>query len=57
MSYEPIKLPDRVQLPEDDPMQRKPDISKAKEFLKWSPTTPLEEGLIKTIDWVKNSIN
>ena len=46
-----------LELPEDDPMQRKPDISKAKEFLKWSPTTPLEEGLIKTIDWVKNSIN
>ena len=38
-------------------MQRKTDISKAKEFLKWSPTTPLEEGLINTIDWVKNSIN
>ena len=46
-----------LELPEDDPMQRKPDISKAKEFLKWSPTTSLEEGLIKTIDWVKNSIN
>ena len=46
-----------LELPEDDPMQRKPDISKAKEFLKWSPTTPLEEGLINTIDWVKNSIN
>ena len=46
-----------LELPEDDPMQRKPDISKAKEFLKWSPTTPLEEGLLKTIDWVKNSIN
>ena len=46
-----------LELPADDPMQRKPDISKAKEFLKWSPTTPLEEGLIKTIDWVKNSIN
>ena len=46
-----------LELPEDDPMQRKPDISKAKEFLKWSPKTPLEEGLLKTIDWVKNSIN
>ena len=46
-----------LELPEDDPMQRKPDISKAKEFLKWSPKIPLEEGLIKTIDWVKNSIN
>ena len=46
-----------LELPEDDPMQRKPDISKAEEFLNWSPKIPLEEGLLKTIDWVKNSIN
>ena len=46
-----------LELPEDDPMQRKPDISKAKEFLNWSPKIPLEEGLLKTIDWVKSSIN
>ena len=46
-----------LELPEDDPMQRKPDISKAKEFLNWSPKIPLEDGLLKTIDWVKNSIN
>ena len=38
-------------------MQRKPDISKAEEFLNWSPKIPLEEGLLKTIDWVKSSIN
>ncbi len=46
-----------LELPEDDPMQRKPDISKAKNILNWSPKIPLEEGLLKTIDWVKNSIN
>lgn len=46
-----------LELPEDDPMQRKPDISKAEEFLNWSPKIPLEEGLLKTIDWVKSSIN
>ena len=35
--------------PEDDPRQRKPDISKAHEALSWAPTTPLEDGLKKTI--------
>ena len=35
--------------PQDDPRQRKPDISKAQEFLKWSPRTPLENGLVPTI--------
>lgn len=33
----------------DDPMQRKPDITKAKTLLAWQPTTKLKEGLIKTI--------
>jgi len=36
-------------LPTDDPTQRKPDISKAKEILKWEPKIKLEEGLVKTI--------
>jgi len=36
-------------LPEDDPMQRKPDISRARELLKWEPEIKLEEGLVKTI--------
>jgi UDP-glucuronate decarboxylase len=35
--------------PEDDPRQRCPDISKAREVLKWEPRTPLKEGLTKTI--------
>lgn len=38
-------------LPADDPMQRKPDISKAKALLDWQPTTPLQEGLLKTISY------
>lgn len=38
-----------VPLPSDDPMQRKPDISLAKEKLNWQPTICLEEGLKKTI--------
>lgn len=37
------------QLPEDDPMQRKPDISLAKRELDWEPTIKLDEGLKKTI--------
>lgn len=36
-------------LPTDDPKQRKPDITRAKELLNWSPTIPLAEGLKKTV--------
>ncbi|HPB02419.1 MAG TPA: GDP-mannose 4,6-dehydratase, partial [Bacteroidales bacterium] len=43
-------------LPADDPMQRQPDISKAKEILHWEPKVNLEEGLIKTIEYFKNTI-
>lgn len=37
-------------LPEDDPKQRQPDITKAKHYLDWQPTIPLMEGLKLTID-------
>lgn len=40
---------DRHPLPPDDPTQRRPDISVAKEKLNWEPTIALEEGLKKTI--------
>lgn len=40
-------------LPSDDPRQRCPDISLAKEKLGWQPKVPLEEGLKKTIDYFK----
>ena len=36
-------------LPEDDPKQRQPDISKAQELLDWQPVVPLTDGLTKTI--------
>ncbi|MDJ1185405.1 UDP-glucuronic acid decarboxylase family protein [Roseofilum casamattae] len=36
-------------LPADDPRQRQPDITRAREWLGWQPTIPLEEGLSKTI--------
>ncbi|PIE01517.1 MAG: NAD-dependent dehydratase [Acidobacteria bacterium] len=39
------------QLPEDDPLKRQPDISKAKKCLNWQPTTDLEEGLKATIHY------
>jgi UDP-glucuronate decarboxylase len=38
-------------LPQDDPKQRQPDISLAKERLGWSPTIPLREGLKATIEY------
>jgi UDP-glucuronate decarboxylase len=37
-------------LPEDDPKQRQPDITRAKTYLSWEPTVPLKEGLTLTID-------
>ncbi|HEY9906717.1 MAG TPA: UDP-glucuronic acid decarboxylase family protein [Thermosynechococcaceae cyanobacterium] len=36
-------------LPQDDPRRRKPDITRAKEWLGWQPTVPLQEGLQATI--------
>ena len=44
-----------LDLPKDDPTNRKPDISIAKDVLKWEPKIKLEEGLIKTINYLKNS--
>lgn len=45
-------------LPGDDPKQRRPDISKAKELLGWEPTIQLSDGLVKTIvyfeDWLRS---
>ena len=44
-------------LPSDDPAQRQPDITKAKEILNWEPKINIDEGLIKTIDYFKKSLN
>ncbi|MGC8534729.1 MAG: UDP-glucuronic acid decarboxylase family protein [Rhizomicrobium sp.] len=38
-------------LPQDDPKQRQPDITKARAHLQWEPKVPLEQGLLKTIDY------
>jgi UDP-glucuronate decarboxylase len=43
-------------LPEDDPRQRRPDISKAKEILGWHPKIQLREGLEMTINYFKSVI-
>jgi UDP-glucuronate decarboxylase len=40
-------------LPEDDPLQRQPDIAKARELLDWQPAIPLEEGLKRTIPYFR----
>jgi UDP-glucuronate decarboxylase len=44
----------QMPLPQDDPKQRCPDITLAKEKLDWEPTIKLEDGLVKTIDYFRN---
>jgi UDP-glucuronate decarboxylase len=43
-------------LPQDDPVQRRPDISLAVEMLGWQPQINLEDGLLKTIDYFRRAI-
>jgi len=43
-------------LPQDDPKQRRPDISRAKALLGWEPKVPLAEGIVKTIDYFRGRI-
>ena len=43
-------------LPQDDPMQRRPDISKAKDLLGWEPKIHLKEGIEKTAHYFKSVI-
>jgi nucleoside-diphosphate-sugar epimerase len=40
-------------LPVDDPTQRRPDISFAREALGWEPVVQLREGLSRTADWLR----
>ena len=46
-----------LELPNDDPKQRKPDITKAKTKLNWEPKVNLDEGLAKTISWVEDQLS
>jgi len=43
-------------LPQDDPKQRKPDISRAQTLLDWNPTITLQEGLKKTVAYFKDKV-
>jgi UDP-glucuronate decarboxylase len=43
-------------LPEDDPVQRQPDITLARETLDWEPTVALEEGLLRTIAYFREQL-
>jgi UDP-glucuronate decarboxylase len=43
-------------LPEDDPKQRKPDISKARKILNWEPKIDIEQGLENTIKYFKTKV-
>lgn len=43
-------------LPQDDPRQRQPDITRARTILKWEPQVKLEQGLIKTIEYFRKKV-
>jgi UDP-glucuronate decarboxylase len=41
-------------LPEDDPLRRRPDVTRAKQIIGWEPKVPLEKGLVRTIEWIRS---
>jgi dTDP-glucose 4,6-dehydratase len=43
-------------LPQDDPKQRKPDITKARKILRWEPKVKLADGLVKTIEYFREKV-
>ena len=45
---------EHLELPEDDPKQRKPDISRARELLQWEPKVSLDEGLDRTVAYFRD---
>jgi UDP-glucuronate decarboxylase len=47
----------QVPLPQDDPRQRRPDISKAKQTLSWAPRTKLQDGLVRTIAFFEDLLS
>jgi len=44
-------------LPQDDPKQRRPDITRARNLLQWEPSVALEQGLVNTIDYFRKKLN
>ncbi|WP_445256457.1 UDP-glucuronic acid decarboxylase family protein [Nocardioides aurantiacus] len=47
---------DFVELPQDDPTRRRPDLTRARTLLGWEPTTPTEEGLRRTMEWIAGEL-
>ena len=43
-------------LPQDDPKQRRPDITKARQLLGWEPKIDLETGLRKSLDYFRTAV-
>ena len=43
-------------LPQDDPRQRRPDLTRARQLIGWAPATPLDDGLLKTIAAFKSRV-
>jgi UDP-glucuronate decarboxylase len=41
-------------LPEDDPLRRRPEVTRAKQLLEWEPKVSLEKGLVRTIEWIRS---
>jgi UDP-glucuronate decarboxylase len=48
---------EHLPLPADDPVRRRPDISRAREVLGWEPAVPLSEGLARTVDYFRGVLN
>jgi dTDP-glucose 4,6-dehydratase len=46
-----------LELPEDDPKRRNPDISRARKLLNWEPTVGIEKGIELTAEWMRSSLN
>jgi dTDP-glucose 4,6-dehydratase len=44
-----------IELPEDDPRVRRPDLTRTRRELGWEPVVPLDEGLARTVTWVRES--
>lgn len=44
-------------LPQDDPTQRRPDLGRAKKILGWEPTTAIQDGLVKTVEYFESLLS
>ena len=47
---------ENLPLPQDDPVRRQPDITRAREILGWEPTVPLAQGLPRTIEYFRSAL-